>query len=275
MNDRADRTNSIEISEKTSLQVAQAAVPVPPADGAVIAAPIPTTPAPVANPAATFHVESAKSIDLTAVKLMINAEPGKSVTLPSGTQIAAILVNGDDIVIRETNGELIVIKGGLKNVPSLVVDGVEIPSVALVASLQAGGITLPAAGDAAGNAGAGANGQQSSGGNFARGPGDIGDPFQIRDLLGFSEFSRGQSKIPEFESFKIKQNFKPLLVSAAMEKSMKMAFATPMLTIPTTRCLKPIQPNSRRVRELLSLISAVPPMCRQISCNPLLSALQV
>jgi large repetitive protein len=142
---------------------------------------------------APFAVEKPVNLDLSKAKLTLTPDAGKPVVLPADTQIAAILVVGEDLVIREEDGDLIVIKGGVKAVPSIVLGTIEIPAAALVASLQANGISLPAAGEA-GTAQAGGEGPQSSGGNFARGPGGIGDPFNIRDLLDFSERERGTEK---------------------------------------------------------------------------------
>ncbi|MFN4140979.1 DUF5801 repeats-in-toxin domain-containing protein, partial [Aestuariivirga sp.] len=129
-----------------------------------------------------FAVEQVESVDAAKVILEVTAEKDKPIVLPPGTQIDAILVNGDDLIIREADGDMIIVKGGLKAVPTLVIGNIEIPSEALAAALEAGGIVLPAAGPDAE--------QLSSGGNFWADPGTIGPAFKIRDLLPFSEFDR-------------------------------------------------------------------------------------
>ncbi len=209
MNDRPDVNASV--SEKVSLnfQVAQAEVPavntpavnsdaqgVGPNPGPN-PAPVPATEYPQTSAAAPFAVDKGP-IDLTKVKQTIVPVAGKPVVLPPDLQLSGIMVNGDDLVIKAANGDLIVIQGGLKALPSLVIGTVEIPAAALIASLQVGGVTLPAAGPAAGQTAAADAATPaapgSSGGNFARGPGGIGDAFQIRDLLDFSERSRSIEK---------------------------------------------------------------------------------
>ncbi len=215
MNDRPDYNLPSETpnaAAKQNLQMAQAETGTQPAvvpenaqqpaggksPAGVTPPPVQETKYPAVQANAPFAVENATNLDLKAAKLTLVPVAGQPVTLPPGTEIAAILVSGEDLIIREADGDLIIIKGGFKSVPSLVIGNFEIPANALVASLQANGISLPAAGDAAQ---AGAEGTPSSGGNFARGPGDIGDPFDIRDLLDFSERNRSTEKKELQEGF--------------------------------------------------------------------------
>jgi len=139
-----------------------------------------TTPAPGA-----ITVEKVDQFDVTTAKQTISADDVQIIDLPADQQISAILVSGDDLIIREANGDLILVKDGLKHIPSLHLGNLEIPAAALQASLTASGVTLPAAGDTA----AGAN-SKSSGGNFGPDAGGIADPFAAHGLLGFSEFAR-------------------------------------------------------------------------------------
>ena len=155
------------------------------------AAPAPQAPAAVGG----FAVEKVETFDAAAVKLQITAEDGKIIELPADTQISAILVDGDDLLIKEVNGDLILIKGGLKHMPTLHLGTIEIPSAALSASLTANGVTLPAAGDQ-GNA----QGQNKSSGNhFGPDAGNIGDPFHVHGLLPFSEIDRGFGNLPPLQ----------------------------------------------------------------------------
>jgi len=153
------------------------------------------------QPAGAFVVEKVDSYNGAAVKLQFTAEKGKAIVLPPDTQIEAILVNGDDLIIREVDGDFIIIKGGLKIIPVIQIGTIEIPAEALAASLEAGGVTLPAAGDD----GQTAN-QKSSGGNFGPDAGEIGDPFDIRDLLPPTAFDRAFTDQPKFEGFIKKAN---------------------------------------------------------------------
>ena len=134
----------------------------------------------------SFSVEKVTTYDPAAVKQQIIAEDGIVIDIPADNSVSAILVNGNDIIIREANGDLILVKDGLKHLPTLHIGNIEVPSAALSASLTANGVTLPAAGDTgAQNANA-----KSSGGQFGPDAGNIGDPFHIRDLLPFSDLNR-------------------------------------------------------------------------------------
>ncbi len=162
------------------------------------------TPAQQPDAVAGFAVEKVDSYNAAAVKLEFTAKKkGEPIVLPPDTQIEAILVNGNDLIIREADGDLILIKGGLKNVPDIIIGTVEIPADALVASLEAGGITVPAAGEEAGP------GQRSSGGNFAGPPGFIGDAFDIRALLKPTAFDRAFTERPKYEGFVKKNDAEP------------------------------------------------------------------
>ena len=202
MNDRPEQ--NAPVAEKVSLkfQMAQAEIQPPVVDAQV----------PVPGPLALDK----SPIDLTKIKQTIVPEVGKPVVLPADLQLSGIMVNGEDLIVKAANGDLIVIQGGLKATPSLVIGTVEIPAAALIASLQVGGVTLPAAGQASPGADAaqGPDNPTSSGGNFARGPGGIGDAFEFRDLLDFSERNRGTEKKEQFDGFVVK---KAALVAPTIE----------------------------------------------------------
>ncbi len=228
MNDQPNNGQSFDGAtavDQGLVQVAQAEtatqpLPVPgtPPVESVAPGTVPAAPANVNQAAqsnAAFAVEKPAAVDLSKAKLTLTPVAGQPLVLPADTQIAAILVSGEDLIIRETDGDLIIIKGGLKTVPSLVLGTVEIPSAALVASLQANGVSLPAAGGADGGGEAAGQGAQSSGGNFARGPGGIGDPFNIRDLLDFSERGRSTEKKELLEgTTKSAIDYQPVIRSA-------------------------------------------------------------
>ena len=175
----ADTTGSAGWSSEPA-QVAQAATPEQPDAAAGDQAPAAAPPAEIGG----FAVETVGTYNAAAVKATFDAATVKVLELPADTQIAAILVNGEDLIIREADGDLILIKGGLKHIPAIHIGTLEIPAEALTASLQAGGVTVPAAGEAT-NANA-----KSSGGNFAGDEGHIGTPFHIRDLLPPTAFDR-------------------------------------------------------------------------------------
>ena len=212
MNDRPEVNSTVSEKGSREFQVAQAELPSVDAGAQNAgpnlgpnldpsAAPVPVTVYPQGTANGPWTVDKGP-VDLARIKQTIVPVAGKPVVLPDDLQLSGIMVSGDDLVLKAANGDLIVIQGGLKALPSLVIGTVEIPAGALLASLQVGGVTLPAAGgQTAGADAASPAAPGSSGGNFARGPGGIGDVFQISDLLDFSERGRGTEKNKLEEGF--------------------------------------------------------------------------
>ncbi|MBB4642143.1 DUF5801 repeats-in-toxin domain-containing protein [Rhizorhapis suberifaciens] len=108
------------------------------------------------------------------------------VALPEGVSLDQIRVSGRDLIVTLPDGTQMVILDGAIFVPQLVIDGVQIPP-ANIAALLIGNEPQPAAGS-----------PQSSGGNFVAAEGDIGDPFNLGDLLPPTELS-----FPPFEQQEI------------------------------------------------------------------------
>jgi len=101
----------------------------------------------------------------------ITPGPDGVVVLPAGTDLNQIHVVGRDLVVALPDGAQILIEDGAVFVPRLVLGDVEVPTINL-AALLVGEEPQPAAGP-----------PQSSGGNFAGPPGDIGDRHGLGDLL--------------------------------------------------------------------------------------------
>ncbi|ALR20436.1 beta strand repeat-containing protein [Sphingobium baderi] len=101
----------------------------------------------------------------------ITPGPDGVVVLPAGTDLNQIHVVGRDLVVALPDGTQILIEDGAVFVPRLVLGDVEVPTINL-AALLVGEEPQPAAGP-----------PQSSGGNFAGPPGDIGDRHGLGDLL--------------------------------------------------------------------------------------------
>ena len=99
------------------------------------------------------------------------------ITLPAGVSIDDIQVNGNDLIITLPNGDILIIPNGAVNVPAIAIgDGVAPAST--VAQLLEGVDELnPEAG------------LRSSGGNFGVAEGDIQDPFDLGDLLPYTELA--------------------------------------------------------------------------------------
>ena len=98
------------------------------------------------------------------------------VTLPPGTSLASLEVQGRDLIIVLDDGSRIVVPDGAVFVPQIVVEGVAVPPLN-VAQLLNENTPEPAAGAT-----------QSSGGNFADDEGAIQDAFDLGDLLPFTDF---------------------------------------------------------------------------------------
>ena len=149
---------------------------------------------PGGQPALT--AERVSSVDETAIRARLEIGADNTVKIPGDVRIDAILVSGNDIIIRGADGSLYVIVDGFKQVPTIQLNGFDIPSAALTASLNAANI-LPAAGPESADQPA----STSSGGNFATDPGGVGDPFDITDLLPPTAFSRAFDNAEEFQPF--------------------------------------------------------------------------
>jgi VCBS repeat-containing protein len=98
------------------------------------------------------------------------------IQLPPGTRLDAIKLSGNDLLVTLPDGQVLVIVDGALRIPQIKVGPINIPAPT-VAALIATQEPEPAAGR-----------PQSSGGNFAQTPGDIGDPFGLGDLLPPTEF---------------------------------------------------------------------------------------
>ena len=117
------------------------------------------------------------------------AKPGVKINLPEGASIDTMLVRGDDLILIQEDGSIILILDGAKYPPELVWEGVEIPSQVVAQIIENATPGVPTAGpDTSGNQ------TQSSGGEFSIYNGNIGDPFPIGGLLPPTEL---QFFVPE------------------------------------------------------------------------------
>lgn len=130
--------------------------------------------------AETVHAASADAVPVAAV--LAAASPSRIVPadgviqLPPGTRLDAIKLSGNDLVVTLPDGQVLVIVDGALHIPQIRIGPINIPAPT-VAALIAGQEPEPAAG-----------GPQSSGGNFAETPGNIGTPFALGDLLPPTDF---------------------------------------------------------------------------------------
>ncbi|MBN9244063.1 MAG: hypothetical protein J0I98_14825, partial [Mesorhizobium sp.] len=94
------------------------------------------------------------------------AEAGNVVHLPAGVSVDNIKVVGQDIVLQQADGSVIVIKDAALNVPTFFLGDVEVPRVAVLAALEANGINVAFGADGSMAAGGDSVPNLSSGGNF-------------------------------------------------------------------------------------------------------------
>ncbi|MEM7747196.1 MAG: VCBS domain-containing protein, partial [Pseudomonadota bacterium] len=114
------------------------------------------------------------SISGAAVSQTYQSSAGTRITLPPGTRIDKVVVFEGNLFFVQPDGSVVVILDGATQVPTLLVQGAEIPAAALAETLQAAGENQIAAGPEA---------AESSGGNFAVPPGQIGPPLDLTPLL--------------------------------------------------------------------------------------------
>ncbi|MGE0503226.1 MAG: DUF5801 repeats-in-toxin domain-containing protein [Rhizobiaceae bacterium] len=117
------------------------------------------------------------------------------VRLPAGTTIDNIRVDGDDIVLEQPDGTLIVILDAALNVPTFVIGEIEIPRVALLAALEAAGIDVAFGPDGTISIGGTPTPPTGSGDPFAgESEGGLGDGIAIGDLLLRTELPDGETE---------------------------------------------------------------------------------
>lgn len=109
------------------------------------------------------------------------ADASNVVHLPANISIDNIKVDGNNLVLEQADGSIIVIKDAASNVPTFILGDVEVPRVALIAALEAGGVDVAFGPD--GSISAGPGSATSSGGNFETPAGGIGDGFDLSSLL--------------------------------------------------------------------------------------------
>jgi len=140
------------------------------------------------------------------------ADAGNVVRLPANASIDNIRVEGDDLVLEQADGTLIVIKDAAANVPTFVIGEVEVPRVALLAALEGSGVDVAFGADGSINASPGPNPPDSSGGNFEQPPGGIGDGFDLTALLPPTALAFPQYEEKElYPSFRREENAPPTI----------------------------------------------------------------
>ncbi|TIX28404.1 DUF5801 repeats-in-toxin domain-containing protein [Mesorhizobium sp.] len=110
------------------------------------------------------------------------ADASHVVRLPANASIDNIKVDGQNLLLEQADGSVIVIKDGALNVPTFIIGDVEVPRVALLAALEASHVDVAFGADGSISAGPGGS-NSSAGGDFSVPPGGIGDGFDLSALL--------------------------------------------------------------------------------------------
>jgi T1SS-143 domain-containing protein len=114
-----------------------------------------------------------------ATTIIVKPGPGNVVTLPEGTSLAQLVVEGDNIVLLQPDGSRIIVEGGALDIPTFIIGGAEIPQEALQLAFTASNIDVAAGPD---GSLAIVSGPDSGGNNFAipvPGIGDAGPPIDL------------------------------------------------------------------------------------------------
>ncbi|TPJ32950.1 VCBS domain-containing protein, partial [Mesorhizobium sp. B2-6-5] len=119
------------------------------------------------------------------------ADASNVVKLPANVSIDNIKVDGQNLVLEQADGSVIVIKDGALNVPTFIIGEVEVPRVALIAALEASHVDVAFGADGSISAGPGGS-TSSAGGNFEQPAGGIGDGFGLSALLPPTDLQFGQ-----------------------------------------------------------------------------------
>ena len=110
-------------------------------------------------------------------------DASNTVTLPANVSIENMKIEGNDLVLEQADGTQIVIKDGALHVPTFIIDGFEVPRVALLAAIQANGMDVAFGADGSISVTAANPNADSSGANLEVPAGGIGDGLGITDLL--------------------------------------------------------------------------------------------
>ncbi|RUY68806.1 hypothetical protein EN980_13255, partial [Mesorhizobium sp. M7A.F.Ca.CA.001.13.1.1] len=124
------------------------------------------------------------------------ADASHVVRLPANASIDNIKVDGQNLVLEQADGSVIVIKDGALNVPTFIIGDVEVPRVALLAALEASHVDVAFGADGSISAGPGGS-NSSAGGDFSVPPGGIGDGFDLSALLPPTDLQFGRLEARE------------------------------------------------------------------------------
>ncbi|MER8463048.1 hypothetical protein [Mesorhizobium sp. M1396] len=100
-------------------------------------APAASEPVPVDVGGAPVKPEAPATANAPAAPHEYVADAGNVVKLPPDVSIDNIKVDGNNLVLEQADGSVIVIKDGALHVPTFIIGDVEVPRVALLAALEA------------------------------------------------------------------------------------------------------------------------------------------
>ena len=115
--------------------------------------------------------------------IVYTVDASNTVKLPANISIENLKIEGNDLVLEQADGSHIVIKDGALNVPTFIIDGFEVPRVALLAAIQANGMDVAYGADGSISVTAADLNADSSGANLEVPAGGIGDGLGLTSLL--------------------------------------------------------------------------------------------
>ncbi len=142
-----------------------------------------------ANDANGQTVQLPPSIAGATITKTYTSSEGAKIELGSGTAIDKVIIFAGNLYFVQPDGSVVVIIDGAKYVPTLIVLGAEIPALELARTIEGAGEDVPTAGPVTAG--------DSSGGNFAVPPGQIGPPLDLTPLLPPTALQFGLS-LPRF-----------------------------------------------------------------------------
>ncbi len=128
----------------------------------------------------------------TEIRLQPN--DNNEVSLPANASLENAEIVGQDLVLTQPDGSVIIIENAALNIPTFLIGDIEVPQETLIAALAQNGINVAAGPDGSLSV---VSSPESSGNNFSEPVPGIGDPGPFVELLPFTELQFPAFEIPD------------------------------------------------------------------------------
>ncbi|MEO0910550.1 MAG: hypothetical protein AAFX96_09525, partial [Pseudomonadota bacterium] len=128
----------------------------------------------------------------TEIRLQPN--DNNEVSLPANASLENAEIVGQDLVLTQPDGSVIIIENAALNIPTFLLGDIEVPQETLIAALAQNGINVAAGPDGSLSV---VSSPESSGNNFSEPVPGIGDPGPFVELLPFTELQFPAFVIPD------------------------------------------------------------------------------